>query len=146
MFLFVLQLAHERLGQVGPYFGKGTVLDIAETVMAPELIRMDTAVPADTPDSPAGAVAFVHLEKFQDFRAPLRIFFAQSQIEVGAVGVVVHGEYFLGFAPVMEIFGPIDNQVHHPPGFFMGQVMRATQGKADPNATRRRLQEMLDAS
>ncbi len=29
-------------------------------------------------------------------------------------------------------------------GFFMGQVMRATKGKADPNATRQRLQEMLD--
>ncbi|MFN2204140.1 MAG: Asp-tRNA(Asn)/Glu-tRNA(Gln) amidotransferase subunit GatB [Caldilineaceae bacterium] len=31
-------------------------------------------------------------------------------------------------------------------GFFMGQVMRATKGKADPNATRERLLEMLDAS
>ena len=29
-------------------------------------------------------------------------------------------------------------------GFFMGQVMRATKGKADPNATRQRLQERLD--
>jgi aspartyl-tRNA(Asn)/glutamyl-tRNA(Gln) amidotransferase subunit B len=28
-------------------------------------------------------------------------------------------------------------------GFFMGQVMRATKGKADPNAARQRLQEML---
>lgn len=28
-------------------------------------------------------------------------------------------------------------------GFFMGQVMRATKGKADPNAARTRLQEML---
>jgi len=31
-------------------------------------------------------------------------------------------------------------------GFFMGQLMRATQGKADPNAARRRLQEMLDSA
>jgi aspartyl-tRNA(Asn)/glutamyl-tRNA(Gln) amidotransferase subunit B len=30
-------------------------------------------------------------------------------------------------------------------GFFMGQVMRATKGKADPNAARQRLQEMLQA-
>jgi aspartyl-tRNA(Asn)/glutamyl-tRNA(Gln) amidotransferase subunit B len=30
-------------------------------------------------------------------------------------------------------------------GFFMGQVMRATQGKADPNAARQRLQELLDS-
>ncbi|MCC6167317.1 MAG: Asp-tRNA(Asn)/Glu-tRNA(Gln) amidotransferase subunit GatB [Caldilineaceae bacterium] len=30
-------------------------------------------------------------------------------------------------------------------GFFMGQVMRATKGKADPNAARRRLQELLDS-
>ena len=30
-------------------------------------------------------------------------------------------------------------------GFFMGQVMRATKGKADPNATRQRLQETLDS-
>ncbi len=29
-------------------------------------------------------------------------------------------------------------------GFFMGQLMRATKGKADPNAARQRLQEMLD--
>ncbi len=29
-------------------------------------------------------------------------------------------------------------------GFFMGQVMRATKGKADPGAARQRLQEMLD--
>ena len=29
-------------------------------------------------------------------------------------------------------------------GFFMGQVMRATKGKADPNAARRRLQELLN--
>ena len=29
-------------------------------------------------------------------------------------------------------------------GFFMGQVMRATKGKADPNAARQRLQEMLE--
>jgi aspartyl-tRNA(Asn)/glutamyl-tRNA(Gln) amidotransferase subunit B len=28
-------------------------------------------------------------------------------------------------------------------GFFMGQVMRATKGKADPNAARQRLQEIL---
>ncbi|MEZ4870108.1 MAG: Asp-tRNA(Asn)/Glu-tRNA(Gln) amidotransferase subunit GatB [Caldilineaceae bacterium] len=28
-------------------------------------------------------------------------------------------------------------------GFFMGQVMRATKGKADPNAARQRLQELL---
>jgi aspartyl-tRNA(Asn)/glutamyl-tRNA(Gln) amidotransferase subunit B len=28
-------------------------------------------------------------------------------------------------------------------GFFMGQVMRETKGKADPAATRQRLQEML---
>ena len=30
-------------------------------------------------------------------------------------------------------------------GFFMGQVMRATKGKADPNAARERLQELLDS-
>ena len=29
-------------------------------------------------------------------------------------------------------------------GFFMGQVMRATKGKADPNAARQRLQELLE--
>ena len=29
-------------------------------------------------------------------------------------------------------------------GFFMGQMMRATKGKADPQAARQRLQEMLD--
>lgn len=29
-------------------------------------------------------------------------------------------------------------------GFFMGQVMRATKGKADPGATKQRLQELLD--
>lgn len=29
-------------------------------------------------------------------------------------------------------------------GFFMGQVMRATRGKADPQATRQRLKELLD--
>jgi aspartyl-tRNA(Asn)/glutamyl-tRNA(Gln) amidotransferase subunit B len=29
-------------------------------------------------------------------------------------------------------------------GFFMGQVMRATKGKADPNAARERLKELLD--
>ena len=29
-------------------------------------------------------------------------------------------------------------------GFFMGQVMRATRGKADPDTARRRLQELLD--
>jgi aspartyl-tRNA(Asn)/glutamyl-tRNA(Gln) amidotransferase subunit B len=29
-------------------------------------------------------------------------------------------------------------------GFFMGQVMRATKGKADPNAARDRLKELLD--
>lgn len=30
-------------------------------------------------------------------------------------------------------------------GFFMGQVMRATKGKADPSAAKERLQELLDA-
>lgn len=30
-------------------------------------------------------------------------------------------------------------------GFFMGQVMRATKGKADPNAARQRLQELLQS-
>ena len=30
-------------------------------------------------------------------------------------------------------------------GFFMGQMMRATKGKADPQAARQRLQEMLDS-
>ena len=28
-------------------------------------------------------------------------------------------------------------------GFFMGQVMRATKGKADPNAARQRLLELI---
>ena len=28
-------------------------------------------------------------------------------------------------------------------GFFMGQVMRATKGKADPNAAKARLQELI---
>ncbi|MBX3015021.1 MAG: Asp-tRNA(Asn)/Glu-tRNA(Gln) amidotransferase subunit GatB [Caldilineaceae bacterium] len=31
-------------------------------------------------------------------------------------------------------------------GFFMGQVMRATKGKADPNAARERLQELIQAN
>ena len=31
-------------------------------------------------------------------------------------------------------------------GFFMGQVMRATKGKADPTATKERLKEMLDGA
>lgn len=31
-------------------------------------------------------------------------------------------------------------------GFFMGQVMRATKGKADPNAARQRLQELIKAT
>jgi aspartyl-tRNA(Asn)/glutamyl-tRNA(Gln) amidotransferase subunit B len=30
-------------------------------------------------------------------------------------------------------------------GFFMGQVMRATKGKADPNTARERLKELLDS-
>ena len=30
-------------------------------------------------------------------------------------------------------------------GFFMGQMMRGTKGKADPQAARQRLQEMLDS-
>jgi len=31
-------------------------------------------------------------------------------------------------------------------GFFMGQVMRATKGKADPNAARQRLQELIQGN
>jgi aspartyl-tRNA(Asn)/glutamyl-tRNA(Gln) amidotransferase subunit B len=31
-------------------------------------------------------------------------------------------------------------------GFFMGQVMRATKGKADPGAAKERLQELLDGA
>jgi hypothetical protein len=45
--------------------------------MAPELIRMNLAVPADTADTASGIVAFIPLQQFQYIVGPLRILFAQ---------------------------------------------------------------------
>jgi hypothetical protein len=76
LFLF-FKFLHERLGGVGPDFRKGSVFNVSETIMPPELISINFAVPAYASDTPAGIVAFIHLQKLQDFLGTLGVFFQQ---------------------------------------------------------------------
>ena len=58
--------------------------------MTPELIRVDLPIPADTANTPAGAVAFIHFQKLENLGCPFRIFFAESHIQIGTIRMVVY--------------------------------------------------------
>ena len=77
MLFLLFEFFEQRIGEVGPDFGKRSLAHVAETEMAPELIRMNLAVPADTADTPPGVVAFIPLQQLHDVFGALRVFFAQ---------------------------------------------------------------------
>ena len=64
MLFLLFEFFEQRIGEVVPDLGKRSLAHVAETAMAPELIRMDLAVPADTADTPPGVVAFIPLQQF----------------------------------------------------------------------------------
>ena len=52
-------------------------------------------------------------KRFHDLGGAGRIFLEQAIVDVGAVGVVVHGQHFLGLALVMQGAGAIHDQIDH---------------------------------
>jgi len=66
----VFQSAHQRIGYVRPHLAERASANVAEGVMPPKLIGVDGAIPTHATDAAPGAVAFIHLEEFQDFGGP----------------------------------------------------------------------------
>ncbi len=123
MRLFVLQLCHERVGKVGPDLAEGALTHISKGIVAPELVRVDLAVPAHTADPVSGRISLVHLQQLQDLFRPFRVFPLQPEIDIGAVRVIIHGQD-LGRKPlVVKPLRFIHNQIHDLPGLLMGQVL-----------------------
>ena len=120
---FVLELHQQRLGPVRPDLAEGALPDVSEGDPPPELVGVDFPVPTDAADPVAGAVSLVHPEKLQDLRRALRVFSPQAQINVGAVGVVVHGEDLLLQTPVEQIPGPVHDQVKQLPRSVVRKIL-----------------------
>src|SRR5208337_3415297 len=95
---------------------------VSERIVSPELIGVDASVPTDTPDPPPGIVALVHLEQFEDLGRPGGILPQHPEVEVGAVGVIVHSEHFLGLATLVEVSGPVDYEVNRLACLLVGEV------------------------
>ncbi len=91
--------------------------------MSPELVCMDGAVPAYTPDTPTGVISLVHLEKRQDFFSPPMLLPHHPEIEIGPIRMIVHGQNLLVDASIMQILCPIHNQIDNPSGLLMVQVL-----------------------
>ena len=120
--LLVLELVQEFDVRVVPDLGEGAFEHVAEHVVTPELVGGDVAVPGNAADAAAGAVAFVELQEFEHFFGALGVFLQQAHPAVGAVGMVVHGEDFLGHAGVEAGAGLIHDEVHDLAGLLMVQV------------------------
>ena len=67
MGLLVLELVQELDFRVVPDLREGPFQHVAEDMLPPELVCADIAVPGDAADAAAGAVAFVELEKLENF-------------------------------------------------------------------------------
>ena len=91
MALLFFELAQQRLGGVRPDGRKRALANVAETVMAPELVGVNFPIPTDAPDAAARVVPLVHLEQLEQPFAPFGVFTTQPQVEVRAVGMVVDG-------------------------------------------------------
>jgi len=97
---------------------------------SPELVRVDLTVPAHTADPVAGAVPFVHFEKFHHLFRPPGILLEQSQVDVGSIGVVVDGEDLLLETPIEEIAGAVQDGVNDLPGLPVTQILINEPGAA----------------
>ena len=97
--VFVLQLSHQLIGRICPYLGEGPFGYISECHMAPELVRVNRAVPGYASYAVARRVPAVHSQEFEHILGPFGIFAEFAQIQVGPVGVIIYGQHFLGFAP-----------------------------------------------
>ena len=119
---FVLHLVQQLDFRVDPDFGEGAFQHVAEYVFAPELVGVNLAVPRYAADAPAGAVAFVELEQFEHFLGTFGVFFLHPHPQIGAVGVVVHGEHFFGVPLIEQFAGFVHDEVDRGPGFGVIQV------------------------
>ncbi len=91
--------------------------------MPPELVGMDLPVPTDAADPPARVVPLVHLQELKDLGGPVGVLPQEPEVEVGAVGMVVHREDLRGHPPLVDVPGPIHDQVHGPSGLLVAQVL-----------------------
>ena len=119
---FVFKLVQKFDIGVCPDFGERSFQYVAEYVVAPELVGADFAVPGNTAETAAGAVAFVELQEFENFFCAFGIFALEAHPQVGAVGVVVNGKHFFFVALVVEFAGFVHDKVYHGAGFLMIQV------------------------
>src|SRR4030042_1430467 len=121
--LLVLALRQQGIGHVGPDFTERALPDVPERDSPPELVGVDLAVPAYAADPVAGAVPLVHHEEFQHLGRPLWVFPQAAEIDVGAVGVVIHREDLLRDPPSEEVLGPVHDQIEERPRLFMREVL-----------------------
>ncbi len=90
--------------------------------MTPELVEVHGPVPTDTADAGAAAVAAVHLQQFEHIGSAARVLAQESEVDVGAVAVVVHGQALDGLAALVQGAGAVHDQVHRGAGLGVAQV------------------------
>ena len=107
MLSLIFQFRHKRIGKIRPNLAEGSIQDIAETLVSPELVGVNGTVPADASDTPPGTVPFIHLEEFQDLPCLWVLLLQHPLVEIGAVRMVVNGQDLFRHAPFMEVLCPI---------------------------------------
>ena len=123
MQLLLLELLHERIAQVGPDLAEGPLAHVSEGPVPPELVGVNLPVPTHAPDPLARAVPLVHPQEFQHLPGPVGVLFQKAQVQIDPVGVVVHRENFLGFAAIVQVLCPDDDEVHDPPRLLVREVL-----------------------
>ena len=56
----VLERSHQFIGGIEPDMAERSLAYITERIVAPELVGMDRAIPANAADPVAGAITLVH--------------------------------------------------------------------------------------
>ncbi len=116
---FMAELIEEgALRRVAPDFAKRFLLDRADGFVAPELVRVDGAIPADAGEAIARGVAAIHLEEGHDIIGLGVTLFDHAHPEVGSIAVVVDGEDFERVTEVEAFFRLINDEVDRIASFL----------------------------
>ena len=100
-FLLVPHEIEERTGfRTPPDLREGLLEDVADGVVAPELVRIDRAVPGNAANALAGRVAAVESEQFQRLVGVGMSLGLHLEVEGETVAVVVHRQDLHGEARV----------------------------------------------
>ena len=139
MGLFVLELVQQFDLRVVPNLREGAFQHVAKGVITPELVGVNLAVPRNTADTATRAVALVILQEFKHFFGTLGIFALHAHPHVGAIGVVVDSEDFLGLAGVKKGAGFVHDKIEHVAGFGVIQIF------LDQFGTTARVHQVIEA-